>query len=75
MRPKERHDTGQSDLLRSRLDAIIDMGNPLMKLALTVDWRFLEQRFGAVFEDRQQAPPTAMKATPVKPVRCAIYPG
>jgi transposase, IS5 family len=48
MRPKERHDTGQSDLLRSRLDAIIDMGNPLMKLALTVDWPFIEQRFGAV---------------------------
>jgi hypothetical protein len=26
MRPKERRDTGQTDLLRSRLDAIIDIG-------------------------------------------------
>jgi hypothetical protein len=25
MRPRERRDTGQSDLLRSRLDAIIDV--------------------------------------------------
>jgi IS5 family transposase len=25
MRPKERRETGQADLLRSRLDAIIDM--------------------------------------------------
>ncbi len=35
MRPKERRDTGQTDLLRSRLDAIIDMGHPLVKLART----------------------------------------
>jgi hypothetical protein len=37
MRPKERRDSGQSDLLRSRLDAIIDMSHPLVKLAATVD--------------------------------------
>jgi hypothetical protein len=48
MRPKERRDTGQTDLLRSRLDAIIDMGHPLVKLSRTIDWSFLEQQFGAV---------------------------
>src|SRR5215510_12931920 len=52
MRPKERRDTGQSDLLRSRLDAIIDMNHALVKLARTIDWSFLEQQFGAVYEDK-----------------------
>ena len=57
MRPKERRDSGQSDLLRSRLDAIIDMGHPLVKLARTIDWSFLEQRFGTVYEDKPGRPP------------------
>jgi transposase, IS5 family len=48
MRPKERRDGGQGDLLRSRLDAIIDMDHALVKLARTIDWSFLAQRFGAV---------------------------
>jgi transposase, IS5 family len=57
MRPKERRDAGQTDLLRSRLDAIIDMGHPLVKLARTIDWNFLEQQFGAVYEDNPGRPP------------------
>jgi hypothetical protein len=35
MRPKERRDSGQADLLRSRLDAIIDTDHALVKLART----------------------------------------
>ena len=38
MRPKQRRDSGQTDLLRSRLDAIVDMCHPLVKLARTIDW-------------------------------------
>jgi transposase, IS5 family len=57
MRPKERRDTGQTDILRSRLDAIIDMGHPLVKLTRTIDWSFLEQQFGAVYEDKPGRPP------------------
>src|SRR6201987_2693567 len=57
MRPKDRRETGQSDLLRSRLDAIIDMSHPLVKLARTIDWPFLEQKFGAVYEDKPGRPP------------------
>ena len=57
MRPKERRDNGQTDLLRSRLDAIIDMAHPLVKLAQTIDWSFLEQKFGAVYEDKPGRPP------------------
>jgi len=57
MRPRERRETGQSDLLRSRLDAIIDLNHPLAKLARTVDWGFLEERFGAVYSDKPGQPP------------------
>ena len=48
MRPKERRDSGQSDLFRSRLDQIVDMDHALAKLGRAIDWRFLEDRFGAV---------------------------
>jgi IS5 family transposase len=57
MRPKERGETGQRDLLRSRLDAIIDMNHALVKLARTIDWSFLEERFGAVYNDKTGHPP------------------
>lgn len=57
MRPEERRETGQTDLFRSRLDAIIDMKHSLVKLAGEIDWSFLEQRFGAVYEDGPGRPP------------------
>ncbi|MGY4567233.1 transposase [Bradyrhizobium sp. USDA 3256] len=57
MRPKERRDSGQADLLRSRLDAIIDMNHALVKLSRTIDWSFLAERFGAVYEDKPGRPP------------------
>ena len=57
MKPKERRETGQADLLRSRLDAIIDMNHALVKLSRTIDWSFLELRFGAVYEDKPGRPP------------------
>ena len=57
MKPKERRDSGQADLLRSRLDAIIDMDHALVKLSRTIDWSFLEERFGAVYEDKPGRPP------------------
>ena len=51
MRPRERRETGEQDLFRSRLDQIIDMNHPLATLARTVDWGFLEGRFGEVYTD------------------------
>ena len=57
MKPRERRDSGQADLLRSRLDAIIDMNHALVKLSRTIDWSFLEQQFGAVYEDKPGRPP------------------
>jgi hypothetical protein len=37
MRPRERRDSGQNDLFKGRLDQIVDMNRPLMKLARTID--------------------------------------
>jgi IS5 family transposase len=57
MRPKERRDSGQNDLFKARLDQIVDMGHPLARLAATIDWRLLEERFGAVYSDKPGQPP------------------
>ena len=57
MRPKERRDSGQNDLFKARLDQIVDMGHPLAKLAATIDWRSLEEQFGAVYSDKPGQPP------------------
>src|SRR5260370_20049869 len=57
MRPRERRETSEQDLFRSRLDQIIDIKHALVKLARTIDWRFLEQTFGAVYTDKPGQPP------------------
>ena len=57
MRPKERRETGQSDLFRARLDQIVALDHPLVKLAQAIDWGFLEARFGAVYTDDPGRPP------------------
>ena len=57
MRPKERRETGEGDLFRSRLDQIIDLKHALVKLAQAIDWRFLEGRFGEVYTDKPGHPP------------------
>ena len=57
MRPKERRDTGQTDLFRARLDQIVDPTHALVKLAAAIEWRFLEERLGAVYDDDPGRPP------------------
>ena len=57
MRPRERRESGEQDLFRARLDQIIDMDHALVKLAGAIDWRFLEQKLGAVYTDRAGRPP------------------
>jgi len=39
------------------MPAIIDLGHPLVKLARTIDWCFLEQRFGVAYQDKPGRPP------------------
>lgn len=57
MRSKERRESGQADLLRSRLDQTLNMDHALVKLARSIDRRFIEQRFGAVYDDDPSRPP------------------
>src|SRR5881396_4327747 len=57
MRPRERSETGEQDLFRSRLDQIIDMKHPLVTLGRTVDWGVLEGRLGEVYTDGPGQPP------------------
>src|SRR5712672_1205291 len=57
MQPRERRETGEQDLFRSRLDQIIDLKHPLVALGRTVDWGFLEREFGAVYTDDPGRPP------------------
>src|SRR3954462_11715086 len=57
MRPKERRETGHPDLFRARLDQIVDLNHPLVKLSGAIDWSFLEERCGAVYTDEPGRPP------------------
>ena len=40
MKPRERGETGEQDLFRSRLEQIIDMNHALVKLGQAIDWGF-----------------------------------
>ena len=40
MRPRERRETGEQDLFRSRLDQIIDLTHAVVKLSRAIDWHF-----------------------------------
>src|SRR6187397_2745814 len=57
MRPNERRQSVQSALFRARLDQIVDLDHPVVKLAAAIDWRFLEEQFGAVYTDAPGRPP------------------
>jgi IS5 family transposase len=52
-----RRESGEQDLFRSRLDQVINMDHTLAKLARTIDWGFLEEKFGAVYADGSGRPP------------------
>ena len=54
MRPRERRESGEQDLFRSRLDQVINMDHALVKLARTIDWRFW-RRNSAPFARMAQA--------------------
>ncbi len=50
-------DDRQKDLLRPALEAIIDLGHPLVRLARAIDWRFLDTRFASVCTAGAGQPP------------------
>ena len=52
MRPRERRDSGQTDIFRSRLDQFIDMKHAIVQLAKVTDLPSdLEEDFGSVYVD------------------------
>src|SRR5256885_2572119 len=57
MRPRERQETGEQDLSRSRLDRIIDLTHARVKFPRAINWRFLEAQFGSVYSDGPGCPP------------------
>jgi IS5 family transposase len=57
MKPKERIETGQTDLFRARLDQFIDMGHPLVRLSFEIDWAHMSATFGDVYKDGPGQPP------------------
>jgi hypothetical protein len=75
MRPRERRESGEQDLFRSRLDQIIAMSHPLVRLARAIDRRFQEEQFGAVYTDGVGRPPlpTRLMAGPAIAV-CEVVP-
>ena len=50
-------DDRQKDLLRPALEAIIDLGHPLVRLARAIDWQFLDGRFAGVCTAGAGQPP------------------
>ena len=57
MRPREKRDSGQNDLFKARLNQIVDMTDALAKMERQIDWKFLEDTFGAVYSDGPGQPP------------------
>jgi IS5 family transposase len=57
MKPRERRESGPQDLFKARLDQILNERHALVRLARLIDWRFLEERFGAVYTDGPGCPP------------------
>lgn len=59
MRPSKQTKSG-ADLFRERLDALIDLGHPLARLACIVPWSSFDEAFGKFFK------PVGRKAKPTR---------
>lgn len=57
MRPAKHLDRGQQDLLRSRLDQIVDPAHALVRMSRAIDWDFLAAKLDAVYTDGPGQPP------------------
>ena len=57
MRPAKQSASGETQRLGPRLDQIVDLNHPLVKLAQHVDWAFIEQHLDAVYTDGPGQPP------------------
>jgi len=51
----------QRDLFRPALEAIIDMGHPLVRLGQRIDWGFIERQLGGVYKPGSGQPPLPVR--------------
>lgn len=56
MRPKREPEQPQRELFQIDLEQLIDIGHPLVRLGLCIDWRLLEQTLGGTYHPSQGAP-------------------
>ena len=56
MRRHGAKDIGQQDLLRARLDAQIDMNEPLVRLSQVIRWEYLDSQISQHFSSRTVRP-------------------
>ena len=54
-------ESGQHDMLRSRLDQNLDMGHEKIILVDKIDWCFLSEKMGDVYTDGPGQPPLATR--------------
>lgn len=52
MRPPKQHETGQLDMLRARLDQIINMDHELVQLSREVAWAWIDEEIAPLFSDK-----------------------
>jgi IS5 family transposase len=57
VKPRERRETREQDLFRSRLDQIINMKHELVKLAQTISWPAIETTCGEAYAEGPGMPP------------------
>ncbi|MHA1970011.1 MAG: IS5 family transposase [Candidatus Hodarchaeales archaeon] len=50
MKPKKTNQP-QEDLFKSRLDQIINLRHPLVKVSKEINWRYLEEKFGELYTE------------------------
>ena len=51
MRPTQSDPIEQPELFRARLDNMVDLRHPLVRLAKLIDWHRFEDVFGALYTD------------------------
>jgi len=52
MRPRKQGETGQFDMLRARLDQIIDLEHALVRLGREVAWGWIDEEIAPLFSDK-----------------------
>ena len=61
MRPKQPESEPQEDLFRARLENLVDLRHPLVRLAGLIDWGRFEAEFGPLYTDATGRPGLPMR--------------